>query len=253
MTKKILLLFFIIAINACVFSQNAKLVSGKILCEEIPVQGIQVLNLVSEKSTISDENGNFSILAKADEMLVFISINYDYKRKFLDQSDIDSSNFSIILTRKINQLDEVIVTKYPKLNAVDLGILSKPAKEYTPAERRLKTAGDFKPIQLLGILGGQLPIDPIINAISGRTKMLKNNLKIERNQILLGKLENEFEDDYYINGLKINKDYIKAFQYYIIEDKEFLTAWKSKNKSILKFTMTKLAINFNKIIANENK
>ena len=253
MTRKLLLLFFIISINSFVFSQSAKLVRGKILCEDIPVQGIQILNLVSEKSSISDENGNFSILAKANEMLVFISLNYDYKRKFLAQSDIDLSNFTIILTRKINELDEVIVTKNPKLNAVNLGILSKPAKEYSPAERRLKTAGDFKPIQLLGLLGGQLPLDPIINAITGRTKMLKNNLKIERNQILLAKLENQFEDDYYINGLKINKDYIKAFQYYIIEDKEFLAAWKSKNKSILKFTMTKLAINFNKIIAYENK
>ena len=146
------------------FAQNEKIISGIIRCDRILISGIEITNLVSEKSTVSDQNGRFSIVAKAEDMLVFTSINYEYKRKFLEQTDIDSNNLIIDLTKKIEKLDEVIVEKNNKLDAVKLGILSKPAKEYSPAERRLNEAR-------AGI------VTPLINLISGRTKNLKNQLQ----------------------------------------------------------------------------
>ena len=51
--------------------------------------------------------------------------------------------------------------------------LSLPNADVTPptqAERRLQTAGK---VEFKNILKGQIPVDPIINAISGRTRRLK--------------------------------------------------------------------------------
>jgi hypothetical protein len=53
----------------------------------------------------------------------------------------------------MNQLDEVVIRRYNNINAVSLGIIPANQKSYTPAERKLRTAGDFKPIMLLGLIG----------------------------------------------------------------------------------------------------
>ena len=162
------------------FSQPERLIFGTIICNLKTVENIQITNLVNEKSAISDPNGKFSILAKPDDMLVFSSINYEYKRKSLDTKDFENNNFIIELTKKIEQLDEVVVTKEIKLDAVKLGILDKPAKEYTVAERRLRTATTG---------GGLVPLDPIINLITGRTKNLKKQIEVEKKEMLLTKID----------------------------------------------------------------
>lgn len=229
------------------FAQNEKLISGEIICDNNKISGIQITNLVSEKSTISNVDGQFSITVTANDMLVFTSINYQYKRMFIEQNDIDSNNFIIKLIKKIEQLDEVVVNKSLELDAVKLGILDKPAKEYTPAERRLKTAGDFKPIHLLGLLGGSMQLDPIINAISGRTKKLKNLIEIERKEKLLLKIKALYNENYYHKKLKINADLLTAFQYYIVDDADFIATLKSKNKNKIGFKILELAQRFNQI------
>ena len=65
------------------FSQTEKLIQAKVFCEDFPLQSIEVLNLASKKTTITDSNGKFNILAKAKDTLMFISKNYEYKRFFL--------------------------------------------------------------------------------------------------------------------------------------------------------------------------
>ena len=93
------------------FSQTEKLIQGRVLSGDFPVQGIEIVNLVTEKTTTTDTNGRFSILVKVEDMLVFISEKYDYKRLFLDKEFLDKNNFTILLTRKPEQLEEVVVTK----------------------------------------------------------------------------------------------------------------------------------------------
>ncbi len=226
----ILLLLFVIQSS---FAQSEKLISGKIICNDNVVSNIQITNLVNEKSAVSDNNGSFSILAKTEDMLIFTSTNYDYKRKFIEQSDIDSNNLIIILTKKTEQLDEVVVTK-TKANPFDEGIYDKNIKTYTPAERRLQESKSGM-------------IEPLINLISGRTEKLKKQLEIERSEKRLAKISYLYQDDYYINKLKINPDLIKAFQYFVVDDKKLVGYLKVKNKSLIKFRMVELAQEFNKL------
>lgn len=233
-------------------TDGEKLIHGKIIVESRSIAGVSVINLVNEKSTISDSNGEFFILAKADDLLVFSSVNLEYHRRQIEEEDLKQEVITIKMTAKITELEEVIVNKHPEINAVSLGISPKGIKRYTPAERRLKTAGDFKPIQLLGILGGSLPVDPILNAISGRTTMLKKELEVEKKEGLLVQFGSLFDDNYFEKTLKIPADYIKGFQYYCIEDQKFAEVLKTKNKTKIEFLIVPLAVKFNEIISNEN-
>ena len=56
--NKVLFLLFIFS-SAKVFSQNEKQIRGIITVENASVEGIHVLNLVSEKATITNAKGEF--------------------------------------------------------------------------------------------------------------------------------------------------------------------------------------------------
>ena len=148
------------------------------------------------------------------------------------------------MTAKIIQLKEVIVNKHTEINAVSLGISPKGIKKYTPAERKLATASSVK----LNPQG----LDPLLNAISGRTKMLKKELEVEKKERLLAYIGALFDDEYYTNTLKLPSNYIKGFQYYCIEKEDFATYLCSKNKAMIKLLIVPLAEKYNIIIRDEN-
>lgn len=225
----------------------------KVLTDSTAIENVNIVNIRNEKVTVSDKNGAFTMNVNVGDVLVLSAVNLETKRKTISQENLKSEMISIKMAVKTNHLKEVTVNENSSINAVSLGILQKEAKKYTPAERKLKTAGDFKPIDLLGILGGALAVDPILNAINGRTKRLKKEIVVEKNERLLMKLDGYYEEEYYTEVLKIPKEYIKGFQYYLIEDIDFADALNAKNKTMTLFLVKKLASSYNEIIQQEQK
>jgi hypothetical protein len=245
----ILLLFLIQSLAA----QNEKLITGRVLIKDATPQGIHVINLVNEKEAITNEKGEFAILAKPGDLVVFSATHVDYARKIIEPEDYNAGFLKVEMTSKIIQLDEVKI-RQSGIDAVSLGILSKPVKKYTPAERRLKTATALNPTASVGtMMGGAIGLDPLLNWISGRTKLLKDELKVEKREILLYQVSGLYNKEYYINTLHINESQIKGFQYYIIEDEKFVEALQSKNKFLISFRINNLALEYNELIKNEKK
>lgn len=249
--NKILLLFLFCQVTFCQ-TAGEKLLHGKIVVESGTVGGVTIINLVNEKTAISDGNGEFFILAKAKDLLVFSAVNLDYYRRIIEAEDLKDEVLTIKMTSKITELEEVVVNKHPEINAVSLGISPKGIIHRTQMERKLYTAGDFKPIHLLGLLGGSLQVDPILNAINGRTAMLKKSIDVEKKERLLTQIGALFDDEYYAKTLKIPANYIKGFQYYCVEKEEFAVSLRSKNIAMIKLLIVPLAEKYNKIIADEN-
>ena len=228
-------------------AQNRKQLQGKIVVGDASPAKVLILNLNTQQEVTSNSDGSFTILAQAQDTLDFASPNLDYVRKIINPTDYNQSGFSIVLTSKQIVLDEVEIVNNQSYNAVDLGILSKPAKSYTPAERRLKTAGDFKPIHLLGLLGGSLPVDPIINAINGKTKRLKKEIQLERNQSRLARFQTIYPQDALIQDLKMNPDEVNAFTYFVLNEEEFKTHIDSGDRNKLLFYLIEKYSAFKKI------
>ena len=243
-----LLLFFIIFFQFS-FAQE-KRIHGKIVANGNNVEGINIVNLVNEKSAVSDANGNFYILAKAEDLLVLSAINFEYKRRIISEDDFKLNTIEIEMVPKVGQIDEVVITKYKNINAVDLGILSKPAKEYTPAERRLKTASSYD--VTLGT-SNSVSFDAILNSISGRTTMLKKELEVERKVLLLEKLDYLYEDEFFTEKLKIPSSNVSGFKYFAVENPDLTTAIKEKNKTLSDLILIQLAEKYLKLHADEKQ
>ena len=243
---------FLTLFVATSWAQSEKtFINGKITADVSELDGIYVVNKKTDKVVTTEKGGYFSIPAKIGDTLMFSSLQFIGRSIVLTAGDFEMEIIFVRLESMVHPLDEVKIIKYNNINAVALGIISKDQKSYTPAERHLQTAGDFKPIHLLGLLGGSLQIDPIINAISGRTAMLKKEVAIEKKEILIAKIANMFEDKFFVENLQIPELYVRGFLYYIIENERFLALFKSKNKAMTVFFMGELAVKYNEIVSRE--
>jgi hypothetical protein len=230
MKKWFVLLLFFGTFSLWSQDRNEILIQGIIAADDALLSGIEVVNLGNEKVALTNSKGEFSILAKADDILVFSSKSLEMRRVLIDEDDLKSGIITVNMYPKINELNEVIVKK----SSVEGVSIIPGQKQYTPAERKLRTATS-------GVL------DAPINWMSGRTAMLKKEVAVERKERLLDKIGILYEDKYYIETLKIPEIYIDDFQRYIIEDKEFTAALKVKNRTMMLFLISKLAVNYNAI------
>lgn len=229
--------------------QELTLLKGKVTSQIKELNEVYVTNLRSDTNTLTDKNGNFTMFVKVRDTLQFSGLQIITKKIVIDEKDVAKKLYVINLEAKIFPLDEVEIKKYGNINAVSLGILQKPAKVYTPAERKLKTASDFDPTANVGtMMGGSIGLDPIFNAISGRTAMLKKELKVERKEYLLQRIEYLFKEEYFIENLKIPKEYLRGFWYYAVEDPKLVAALNAKNKMMARFIFSDLATNYLEIL-----
>ena len=238
----IIFLFF-----AQTFAQTPTLtlLKGKIASQIKELNDVYVANLRSESTTTTDNNGNFSMFVKVGDTLQFSGLQIVTKKAVITENDLAKQLYVEKLEVKVNPLDEVEIKQYPNINATSLGILQKPAKVYTPAERKLKaaTALDGK----IGF-GGAMSIDPLLNWMSGRTTMLKKELAVEKKEKLLQKIEYLFKEDYFLENLKIPKDYLRGFWYYAVEDPKLVRALNAKNKIMARFIFSDLATKYLEIL-----
>ena len=241
--------------SVCVTAQGTldKRIKGQVTSNGIPLEGINILNTSNINMVVSDSNGSFSVLVNEGDILIFSAVNYETLRKYINTKEFKTGNILVDLTPKSIELNEVFINTRPDITAENLGIIPKNQIKLTPAERKLQTAGDFKPTHLLGVLGGALAVDPILNAISGRTKMLKKAVSVEKKEFLMLKLQTLFEDKYYLETLKISKDYVRGFQYYCVEDPDFVESLKVKNKAMCMFLIVGLATKYKKDKANDTE
>jgi hypothetical protein len=252
MKFQILFLFFCFPIFG--FAQSTELVflKGKIVCSVKNLTDVNVTNLRSETTTITNEKGDYSMFVKIGDTLQFSSVQIVAKKVIIQESDLTKSLFVTSLNPKVIQLDEVEIKEYKNINAVSLGILDKPAKKYTPAERKLRTAEELHWYSPLLIPLGGMSVDGLINAINGRTAMLKKELEVEKKEALLKKIEYLFDPEYFTNNLKIPQEYVKGFWYYAIEEPRLVNEINSKNKSMAKFIFSELATKYLELLTKKD-
>lgn len=221
-------------------TKEAKQISGKILAESTSVEAVNVINNTTQRTTVSDANGLFSIVVNEGDVLIFSAVNLESLRKKITKQDLLLDVVKVQMTAKSIDLKEVIINEHPEITAENIGVIPYGQKKYTPAERKLYTATS----------GGG--IDGLLNSISGRKAMLKKEIVVEQKEQLLVRIDYLFEEKYYVETLKIPVDYIRGFQYYCIDDTSLAAALRSKNKTMVMFLIVQLAEKYNQIIKDEN-
>ena len=150
--KKILQLslFFI---GFLAFSQSVKRenINGKIIVEGNDIENITIYNTTSNKGTITNEKGEFTISVALYDVLEVRAIEYQNFDVRINKDILDSKRINIFLIEEVNQLYEVLVTNRtltgdlstdvnsvklfrPKLDAVYFGINDYDAYDYVEGD-----------------------------------------------------------------------------------------------------------------------
>lgn len=225
---------------------------------EVEVDGIHIINKTASRFTISNTDGTFVIPAKLNDTILFSGISYQPKEVVVTKFIVSSKQLPVYLEELVNALDEVVVGKIltgdlfsditnaelkPNLDFYDLGIPGYTGKLMSQSERRLYEATSG---------GGLVPIGLIVNAITGRTKRLKEHIKLEKSDDCLDKMKASFSEDLFNSNI-LEEDRKIEFFYYCQDDPEFKNLCEIKNDmATFEFLKAKLEA-FKDILQTEKK
>lgn len=236
------------------FAQVLKPVSivGKIQANTNELEGITVFNLNSSQGTITNANGVFTIKANLHDSLQISGILFQPKTVVVSSKTIETKSININLVVVVNELSEVVVGKVLSGNLIEdmqavkgepitaksLGIPSYLGPALTKRERELKEASNFQ-AAFYGI-SNSVGLIPLINAILGRTKKLKQLVKLERNVNLMSYIKTKYGAMLF-SEIPLQKERHFAYFYYVSDDPNFEKICNSKNGLlILDFLKEKL-------------
>lgn len=240
----------IVYLILCVFQvglihSQATEIRGKVTASS-DIDRIHVINKTANKFTITNDNGEFLITASVNDTILISAIQYKSMEVLVTSQMIQSKFVSVKLNDKITELDEVVVGKVltgdlrsdiensdakADLNFYDLGIPGYTGKPKTQSERRLHEATTG---------GGIVPLNPILNWISGRTKKLKAQLARENIDNAMKKTMSSLSEMLFnIDNLEPSKRV--EFFYFVTDDANFLPLSKTNNDlKMLEFLQQKL-------------
>jgi len=92
-------------------SQTEKLLHGKVISNNTPLDKVEVINKTAKTSTRTNELGEFSILAKEQDSILFFSKDYLFTRLKLTLKDLEKNYLIIEMTPKAEELENVIVSR----------------------------------------------------------------------------------------------------------------------------------------------
>lgn len=222
------------------FAQSVE-IEGQVFANS-EVEGIHVINKTSKKYTTTAASGSFEIEAKLNDTIVFSSIQYKLIAVRVTSEIISDKNMTILLEELINALPEVTVGKVLsgdlefdiKNNEVerpidfyDIGIPGYTGKPKTQSERRLHEADAGKLIPSVGF-GFSLNFYKLLNKITGRTKMLKERVRLESNDELLYYIRAEFSEEFFKTH-PLDENLVMEFLYFCSDDENFELRCRGKS------------------------
>ncbi|PRX53048.1 carboxypeptidase-like regulatory domain-containing protein [Flagellimonas meridianipacifica] len=240
------LFFFLMVFTG--ISQKSRLLRGKIVSINNDIQNITIQNTNSKQATITKEDGSFSILVNLNDTLVFSAVQFKTRRLVVSKAIYNSNSVLIEMEEFVNQLDEVVVQPYnlsgnlnedlgglqleKDVSAEALGLPNAEVRIISQSENKLKDADNGKYLYIVP-LGIAFNVNKTLNRLSGRTKMLKNRVKLDEEYATIQEIENKYLDSVLISHLKIPNDRFHEFFYYCQMDDTFQEIQKRDDELVL--------------------
>ncbi|WP_243472857.1 carboxypeptidase-like regulatory domain-containing protein [Winogradskyella sp. MH6] len=251
--KKTKLLFSLVAsLFAFLLQAQRSEIKGKLIASD-DVEGIHILNKTASKFTISNDKGEFTIVAKATDTLFISSLVYENKEIIITEEQESSNSIEIKLEEKVSELDKVVVGKIltgslqsdlensdakTEINFYDLGIPGNTKLPLTQNEKKLHDAdgGSWGHIGL----GFGVNFHKLLNKISGRTKKLKDIVELDDRDKCINRLRIDYESILFENDT-LAKNLRNEYFLFSQEDENFLSLCKEDNDiKLLEFLQQKL-------------
>ncbi|MEL1242600.1 hypothetical protein [Flavobacterium flavipallidum] len=199
------ILFFSI-ISTLSFSQNHKLLRGKVLSDNFLLQNVEVINKNTETVTKTNEKGEFILTAAINDSILFYDKNYHLKGLKLSLEDLENNNIIVSIEQKPEELKEVKIHKV----SVDWEF----DKKWEQLKRdEVAVYRQSKQLKNPGVYDGTITNGMDFVKIG---KMLFGD-KLKRKKSATSTIEfkdvvtNNFDENFFIETLKLKKTEIDSF------------------------------------------
>ncbi|PBJ13125.1 hypothetical protein [Flavobacterium sp. ACN6] len=197
-------------------SQTEKLLNGKVYSQNILLKNVEVINKTAKTSTRTNEAGEFSILVRPKDSLIFFSKDYFFKRLKVSQENLDQNNIIVNMILKPEELDEVLITniKFPKVGPADENSIIVPRG----------------PISVPGVYNGTIANGADFTAIFNMFRKKHKREKIKFRELDFKKLaESTVPIDFFTDNLKLKPDEKDLFLQFCDADPQAKILVQQKN------------------------
>ena len=204
-------LFLWVSLLMCslLLSQERTPIKGKLLYKNTVVVAANVVNNSAQTNTITDSEGEFEIEVAEGDEIIFSSVQYQIRAVTITTEILAINRLVVSVTENINELREVVVTTEDIERFLDLKEEEFKGFDYEQdkstrvnnklTDDRVLTQGiDFVNIAKL-----------IVKALNSKSE--EERMRLKPSEVL----PQVFEDSFFENDLKLQKDQVMGFLEYI--------------------------------------
>ena len=203
---------------------NRRVMHGKILNDSLSIERVHVINKTTQKGTLTNKLGDFSIPVKVNDTLIFSAVQFENYMRIVSEADVRRMQVLIPLKPRVNLLDEVVIEPISVAQQLNLPNAHKKPKTKLDARLDGHSKASVPVVLLTTLIGGAGGIDNLYYVLSGQRKKdrkLKTLIQEDRlasiNQKVARNIRLYFEDSFFTNSLKIPEDQIDDFIDYCLE------------------------------------
>ncbi|WP_291869471.1 carboxypeptidase-like regulatory domain-containing protein [Maribacter sp.] len=227
MKKTLTILAFLIVAISFAQDNSRTILRGKVLYRDISVPNENVINSTSERATITNDNGEFSILVKQGDELVFTAINYQLMVVTITAEILKKNRLVVEVKEKVTELEEVIVT--PEDQERFLAMKNEKFKEI---EYEIDRSTEVENVAMAREVRGMQDGLNFVNIFRAMFKSSEKNKedesapKLKVSQVL----RQVYDDQFFVSDLKLPQDKINEFLFYCDTRMPAKTLLKKENE-----------------------
>ncbi len=183
---------------------------GKVLYRDSNVPNENVINTTSEKATITNDNGEFAILVKVGDELVFTSLTYQLTIVVISDEIVKKNRLVVEVNEKVTELDEVVVSPENQEKFLELKNEELKGFEYE-IDRSTEVVNIAESQATRGMQDGI----NFVNIFKALLKSKSDDGENARLQLKMSEvLRQVYEDEFFVVDLGMPQDKIDDFLYY---------------------------------------
>lgn len=224
--KIIISIFSLFCISAIIAQDDERrLLMGKVIYKNYGVPNEYVINSTTEKATVTNNEGEFSIAVKVGDELVFTAVNYQYKLVKISPEILEKNRLTVTVNEKVTQLDEVVINPDDPER-----FLKVKNEEFKGFEYEIDRESEVDNVAMSDLDRGMQDGVNFVNIFRAIFKSKEiapeEGPKLKVSQVL----RQIYDDQFFVADLNIPQDKIDAFLFYCDAQMPATTLLKKENE-----------------------
>ncbi|MDR2223689.1 MAG: hypothetical protein LBE34_13305 [Flavobacteriaceae bacterium] len=198
------------------YGQITKKIDGRIRSFDGKVVDTTVLNKTSKETTKGDNTGYFMMSSQKGDTLRFQSKGFTIVNYIIGEEDIKAGRINIIMTKKEQNLEEIIITKK------DFGkdfFEQGYTKDLSDAEKLYNQSNTvFSATKDLGL---GISLDAFLSIITGKKKKQEASIVYEQKASAINEITEIYPKELIRKDLKIPVERIDSFLLYFVSQPDY--------------------------------